>query len=875
MKKLRIFFLVLFVLAILISVSFVQFPFKTAFSPKLTQGVEPNDIIYLATKNTRETTLEESSNSLSGWSYRMPIDFYSLNSLTDYQVSVDLNTQSLIAAGKMKNNCEDIRFTDSNGTALLNYWLESDCNRASTKLWVKIPSLAARQIKTIYVYYGNSSAASASNGDATFIFFDGFGGSSIDGGKWAINNATGWSVVNGELKGTNTTGRLRSVSTFSAPITQEVRTRTVTVAPNGQTTGGFWNSTSDGFTLLQYANPDYVADNATWVSLGGNFIPESNTSLLIRLDAISGTAVRLTSIRLDTGATTYVSLYANAVSNETIMIGQRADNLYQGQAYETYWDWIRVRKYSSAEPQQQKFCARGFAEESRFQGRFLVGTPNNGAIGGQRGLPLTDLEDRLHTHYLYWGLWYSNSVGRPYFFGYINNASSNLPYIQIAGCKKISANADLPVGAIYLSDNTYSASQSCAPGFTENSDLKGRFLAGVPYGGSLGGKSPYASLANLGKPLHQHYIGYNGSNTTGSQQLAQQTWTSYDYVGFPYIQLLGCEKTLLSAQVPTGAMFLYLATGNNDSSVLCPSDYKKVTGDIEGRYLVGLPSGGAIGAVLPNFNPLTNLEDRKHTHTAVANDTNTDDDGGDYTGSINIDSYGASPKSTRLPYVQVLACRKNNASQIAVTAPNGGENWVIGDSQAITWTYNNINPAGNVKIELSRDGGATYSTIAISTSNDGTESWTVTSPPTFQGRIKITSLTASAFDTSNNNFNIQSRLIVAKKGSGGGTVSSNPPGINCGADCSESYTSGISVGLTAAPATGSIFASWSGDCSGTTPACGITMNANKAVTAIFNTSLKQCSDTLDNDNDGKIDLDDSGCSSPNDNDERTPKFQEI
>jgi hypothetical protein len=66
-------------------------------------------------------------------------------------------------------------------------------------------------------------------------------------------------------------------------------------------------------------------------------------------------------------------------------------------------------------------------------------------------------------------------------------------------------------------------------------------------------------------------------------------------------------------------------------------------------------------------------------------------------------------------------------------------------------------------------------------------------------------------------------------------VTSSPAGISCGSDCSESYTSGTSVTLTAAAAGGSTFAGWSGACSGT-GTCVLSMTAARSVTATFNTS---------------------------------------
>lgn len=75
-------------------------------------------------------------------------------------------------------------------------------------------------------------------------------------------------------------------------------------------------------------------------------------------------------------------------------------------------------------------------------------------------------------------------------------------------------------------------------------------------------------------------------------------------------------------------------------------------------------------------------------------------------------------------------------------------------------------------------------------------------------------------------------LTVTKAGPGSGTVTSSPPGINCGPDCSDSYAVNTPVTLTASPAPGSTVAGWSGD-----PDCAdgsVTMNASKTCTATFN-----------------------------------------
>ena len=75
-------------------------------------------------------------------------------------------------------------------------------------------------------------------------------------------------------------------------------------------------------------------------------------------------------------------------------------------------------------------------------------------------------------------------------------------------------------------------------------------------------------------------------------------------------------------------------------------------------------------------------------------------------------------------------------------------------------------------------------------------------------------------------------LSVSKSGSG--TVSGS--GINCGTTCSASYTSGTSVTLTAAPATGYTFGSWSGCTTVSGTSCTVSMTAAKSVSATFTIS---------------------------------------
>lgn len=70
---------------------------------------------------------------------------------------------------------------------------------------------------------------------------------------------------------------------------------------------------------------------------------------------------------------------------------------------------------------------------------------------------------------------------------------------------------------------------------------------------------------------------------------------------------------------------------------------------------------------------------------------------------------------------------------------------------------------------------------------------------------------------------------------GDGLVTSGPPGIACGTDCSEGFVPGSSVILNAVPGTGSMFVGWGGPCSGT-GRCVLTIAAATEVTASFRTA---------------------------------------
>ena len=77
-------------------------------------------------------------------------------------------------------------------------------------------------------------------------------------------------------------------------------------------------------------------------------------------------------------------------------------------------------------------------------------------------------------------------------------------------------------------------------------------------------------------------------------------------------------------------------------------------------------------------------------------------------------------------------------------------------------------------------------------------------------------------------------LTVQIKGDfAGGTISSQPAGIDCGTTCTTTFSIGSKVDLTAQPLDSHEFVGWEGACTGSSPTCSLALDAGKSVTASF------------------------------------------
>jgi hypothetical protein len=95
---------------------------------------------------------------------------------------------------------------------------------------------------------------------------------------------------------------------------------------------------------------------------------------------------------------------------------------------------------------------------------------------------------------------------------------------------------------------------------------------------------------------------------------------------------------------------------------------------------------------------------------------------------------------------------------ISVISPNGGENWKIGTTQTIRWSYTG-NPGANVKIEILKGGAVKTITPSASIGNGGEGSYNVKIPKKTpignDYKIRVTSTSNGSYtDTSDNYFTI-------------------------------------------------------------------------------------------------------------------------
>ncbi len=289
----------------------------------------------------------------SGDIYQQAITINSTNTstLTNYQVEVTLNTQTLISAGQMQADCADIRFTDSSGN-LLPYWIESGCDTTSTQIWIKINTIAASTNTTIFLYYGSLNAAPESNGHTTFNYFD--QGSQIN--NWITSGSSGQNTATGDpapsyyANSSNGDYMYKNINLTSNEL--------LTFDANTNALGDFYFLTNSSGAGQMYRTGissgwfGFATTNSwtSWTAPTGTSPISANTWNKYQIAITSPTSATLY-YKLTSGDSPLINgtlLGTYTISNNGGYIGLVGDAA--GSSNITYWDNIIVRQYSSPEP---------------------------------------------------------------------------------------------------------------------------------------------------------------------------------------------------------------------------------------------------------------------------------------------------------------------------------------------------------------------------------------------------------------------------------------------------------------------------------------------------------------------------------------------
>jgi uncharacterized GH25 family protein len=292
-----------------------------------------------------------------GWSYRRVITINNPGSaLTEYQVRVELDNTNFDFT-KAKPDGSDIRFTDTNGV-FLSYWIEEWSSNHAV-IWVRVPNIPSG-LKTIYMYYGNPSATTESNGAATFDFFDDFDTDTSSNyvlwESWVGSPSFIWDTVNSELR-TDTSNAdffLTTTISLSSNFIVEIKAYTQDNDAIGaliRTNGGVYYVAT--LRVTDYDGAGSGGSSETLIRYDG--VPSyywQATRLLDFGDVINPSNWQIGGIAYD-GEKLYAyydhqkqltSYSVGSISVHSVGLSTQANSP------PAHYDWILVRKYAPQEP---------------------------------------------------------------------------------------------------------------------------------------------------------------------------------------------------------------------------------------------------------------------------------------------------------------------------------------------------------------------------------------------------------------------------------------------------------------------------------------------------------------------------------------------
>ena len=288
--------------------------------------------------------------------------------LTDYQL---MNTTTYDS--DMQADFDDLRFTNESGT-LIPYWIESKTDSVSVDIWLKIPSISTTEGATVWMYYNNSAASSASSGDNTFI-------------QW---------------HGAASTTFLDSLSVAPTNIVCESKARTTADTHNFRIglSNTLTTETDDCLKIISFSgtNKRYMNSRKNNVATNVDETPDFTTNTYYKLKIINdGTNVRgfVDGNQIDVNITTNIPTDNMGLS--MWLSDGTGDQL-----------WSFVRKYTATEP---TWAADGEEEAESIITAYTPSTPLSKTTGDSQLFTVNTSENSQCRWYINGSLKQTNSTG--------------------------------------------------------------------------------------------------------------------------------------------------------------------------------------------------------------------------------------------------------------------------------------------------------------------------------------------------------------------------------------------------------------------------------------------------------------------------------
>jgi len=250
-----------------------------------------------------------------GWNYRKAVSISNSTSFdaTNIPYKITLDTASLITAGKLQADADDIRIVDQYGKIVRSQVEKKTLNTSTTRIWFEA-TVKSNSSSSYYIYYGNSSATaptfesdintfSSTSTSATIEMKDGFGYTTTTSNGGRITNIRKNSTslgINGNIPySTSYPGAWWNGATFTQTILNSTGPLFVEVTYDAGATGSYSSSSSttkvfdNGFAETQffvtyntsgsenfyyYLSFDTGTRNSVWVDASGTLIDQATNS---------------------------------------------------------------------------------------------------------------------------------------------------------------------------------------------------------------------------------------------------------------------------------------------------------------------------------------------------------------------------------------------------------------------------------------------------------------------------------------------------------------------------------------------------------------------------------------------------------------------